>query len=695
MSESPEHVETHSRAEVGDDTACPDEDELVRLVEGALADASLARIESHVDGCAQCAAVIGGLGALGAAAEARRVGRYQLDRRIASGGMGEVWAAWDPQLRREIAVKLVRPDRADDDRERERLLREARALARLGHPNVLAVHDVGEIDGEVFLATELVAGDTLATRAGPNADWRVLAGLYAQAARGLAAAHAAGLVHRDVKPANLLLGTDGRVRVADFGLAVRSRTPVMPSGSTSEGDASVTASGHIAGTPAYMAPEQRAGAPADARVDQYALCVALAEAIVGRRPAAPACKEPIDQDGLIAFVAERRAREPELDALCGVIARGLSTEPSARFPDANALADAIELIVAPAPRAPVANAPAARRARTLVITAVAAIAGVATVLVIARSEGNANRGPAEPPVGNANLATGEPHRTGSASPNLATGEPHRTGSASPNLATGEPHRTGSASPNLATGEPHRTGSASPNLATGEPRGIGSASAPSTASVAAPATNGSGTPPPKRDVASPHDPSAPPPSTVRPAKLIDVQGMLAGAQSALNRHDARGCHAALVGLPQDVLPSLANQIDLVRARCEMASGDCERGIQRANKALEALGSPANTGDTLGLLHCPITGDVETRLKRLLAQVSYQPKNLAWCSYYLPAARAAASQASERDHRTAAGVVLRTLARCVGESSRCDEARELWTTAHSIDSVPIPFDVAKCP
>ena len=650
MSESPEHVETHSRAEVGDDTACPDEDELVRLVEGALADASLARIESHVDGCAQCAAVIGGLGALGAAAEARRVGRYQLDRRIASGGMGEVWAAWDPQLRREIAVKLVRPDRADDDRERERLLREARALARLGHPNVLAVHDVGEIDGEVFLATELVAGDTLATRAGPNADWRVLAGLYAQAARGLAAAHAAGLVHRDVKPANLLLGTDGRVRVADFGLAVRSRTPVMPSGSTSEGDASVTASGHIAGTPAYMAPEQRAGAPADARVDQYALCVALAEAIVGRRPAAPACKEPIDQDGLIAFVAERRAREPELDALCGVIARGLSTEPSARFPDANALADAIELIVAPAPRAPVANAPAARRARTLVITAVAAIAGVATVLVIARSEGNANRGPAEPPVGNANLATGEPHRTGSASPNLATGEP---------------------------------------------RGIGSASAPSTASVAAPATNGSGTPPPKRDVASPHDPSAPPPSTVRPAKLIDVQGMLAGAQSALNRHDARGCHAALVGLPQDVLPSLANQIDLVRARCEMASGDCERGIQRANKALEALGSPANTGDTLGLLHCPITGDVETRLKRLLAQVSYQPKNLAWCSYYLPAARAAASQASERDHRTAAGVVLRTLARCVGESSRCDEARELWTTAHSIDSVPIPFDVAKCP
>src|SRR5215831_15982773 len=137
------------------------------MVEGALGDASLASLEAHVDRCDRCAEVVAGLGALGRASGPRTVGRYQLDRRIAAGGMGEVWAAWDPHLRRELAVKLVRPDRADNGVERERLLREARALARLMHPNVLAVHDVGEVDGEVFLATELVAGDTLANRGGP------------------------------------------------------------------------------------------------------------------------------------------------------------------------------------------------------------------------------------------------------------------------------------------------------------------------------------------------------------------------------------------------------------------------------------------------------------------------------------------------------------------------------------------------
>ena len=348
-------------------SGCPSEDELVRMVEGALGDASLASIESHVDHCERCAAVIAGLGALAAgsggagrargglaagtggaggamgsvgAAGGRVVGRYQLDRRIAAGGMGEVWAAWDPQLRREIAVKLVRPDRADDGRERERLLREARALARLGHPNVLAVHDVGELDGEVFIATELVAGETLASRGGPSASWRELVRLYTQAARGLAAAHAAGLVHRDVKPSNLLLGADGRVRVADFGLAVRSSAPSPVAATelpTDEVPVSITASGFIAGTPAYMAPEQRAGHPPDARADQYALCVSLVEALDGRRPVGE-----LDRDALIAFISERRPREPELDALCGVLARGLSIDPRRRFPDTGALADALE-----------------------------------------------------------------------------------------------------------------------------------------------------------------------------------------------------------------------------------------------------------------------------------------------------------------------------------------------------------------
>jgi serine/threonine protein kinase len=328
--------------------ACPAEDELVRMVEGALAAESLSMIEAHVASCDACGQVIAELGALNRTADARRIGRYQLDRRIAAGGMGEIWAAWDPQLRREIAVKLVRPDRADDGRERERLLREARALARLGHPNVLAVHDVGEVDGEVFIATELVEGDTLASRGGANADWRQIARLYIQAARGLAAAHASGLVHRDVKPANLLLGADGRVRVADFGLAVRAQTDSPPAASELPDSpfesplesVSITAAGHIAGTPAYMSPEQRLGAPVDARADQYALCVALAESIGGRRPTGD-----LDAANLVAFFAERRPREPELNALAAVLARGLEPDPDERFPDTGALADAIEDLV--------------------------------------------------------------------------------------------------------------------------------------------------------------------------------------------------------------------------------------------------------------------------------------------------------------------------------------------------------------
>ncbi|MBA3457447.1 MAG: serine/threonine protein kinase, partial [Deltaproteobacteria bacterium] len=326
-------------------TDCPSEDELVRMVEGVLDSDSLSAIEAHIDTCDDCAAVVAGLGAVGQPPKPRQVGRYLLDRKIAAGGMGEVWAAWDPKLRREIAVKLVRPDRTDEGRERERLLREARSLARLTHPNVVAVYDVGEAGGEVFIATELVAGDTLASRGGASADWRMLVRLYSQAARGLAAAHAVGLVHRDVKPANLLLGADGRVRVADFGLAVRASTPspIAPTETPSlDGGGLVTRAGQIAGTPAYMAPEQKLGDSVDAPADQYALCIALGEAVAGRRP-------PMDLDRaeMIAFVSERRSRESDLDALCGLLAKGVSLDPHARFTDMTALADGLDAIVAP------------------------------------------------------------------------------------------------------------------------------------------------------------------------------------------------------------------------------------------------------------------------------------------------------------------------------------------------------------
>ncbi len=355
-------------------TDCPSEDELVRMVEGVLDSAALSVIESHIDTCDDCAAVVAGLGAVGAPPKPRQVGRYLLDRKIASGGMGEVWAAWDPKLRREIAVKLVRPDRTDEDRERERLIREARSLARLTHPNVVAVYDVGEAGGEVFIATELDAGDSLASRGGASSDWRMLVRLYSQAARGLAAAHAVGLVHRDVRPANLLLGADGRVRVANFGLAVRGRSasPIAPTETPSLDDGGlVTRAGPIAGPPDSV----------DAPADQYALCIALGEAVSGRRPLMD-----LDSAEMIAFVSERRSREPELDQLCGLLAKGVSLDPRARFEDMTALADALDAIVAPRPEsgvrttAPTGSAPTLRDARRSWITGVIALAVVAAAV---------------------------------------------------------------------------------------------------------------------------------------------------------------------------------------------------------------------------------------------------------------------------------------------------------------------------
>ncbi|HVV85278.1 MAG TPA: serine/threonine-protein kinase, partial [Kofleriaceae bacterium] len=143
------------------------------------------------------------------------IGRFSIVRRIGAGGMGTVYEARDPELARSVAVKVIA---APDARRALRFLREAQALAQLQHPNVVAVHDVGTEGEQVYLAMELVDGESLERRPGPR-PWREVLPALVQAGRGLAAAHAKGLVHRDVKPANILLGKDGRVRIGDFGLA--------------------------------------------------------------------------------------------------------------------------------------------------------------------------------------------------------------------------------------------------------------------------------------------------------------------------------------------------------------------------------------------------------------------------------------------------------------------------------------------
>ena len=203
---------------------CLGDDTIVDFMEQRADAAVRARVEEHASRCAACREVLSSLARSGPPVLAEpelaphtRVGRYEIVRQIGAGGMGVVYAAHDPELDRLVAVKLLRGD-ADPDLQ-QRLRREARAMAQLVHPNVVAVHDVGAFDGRTFIAMEYVPGETLLHWVAGRHTAREILAIYVAAGQGLAAAHAAGLVHRDFKPENVLIGRDGRPRVGDFGLA--------------------------------------------------------------------------------------------------------------------------------------------------------------------------------------------------------------------------------------------------------------------------------------------------------------------------------------------------------------------------------------------------------------------------------------------------------------------------------------------
>jgi tetratricopeptide (TPR) repeat protein/predicted Ser/Thr protein kinase len=277
------------------------------------------------------------------------LGRYVVLELLGVGGMGEVFAAYDPELDRKIAVKLLRSgDEGHSSAASERLIREAKAMAKLSHRNVITVHDVGTHKGRVFVAMEYLEGGTLADwmKQGPH-PWRAVVEKFRAAGLGLAAAHAQGLVHRDFKPANVLIGSDGRVRVADFGLARRAGdareerrlTPVADQAldEAEALDEPLTPGGTMLGTPAYMAPEQYYGHPVDARADQFSFCVALYEALYGERP--------FPGDNLHARMlacARGRIRDPPAGSsvpnrLRRIIVRGLAHDPEQRWPDMDSL----------------------------------------------------------------------------------------------------------------------------------------------------------------------------------------------------------------------------------------------------------------------------------------------------------------------------------------------------------------------
>jgi tetratricopeptide (TPR) repeat protein len=217
-----------------------------------------------------------------------RLGRYTLVDRLGEGGMGVVWQAEDRELERRVAIKRLHPDRAETGSSATdgaaRLLREAQAMARLSHPNVLPVFDFGESRGDVYLAMELVEGTTLKKWLKTRRPWRHVVRMFTGAGRGLAAAHAAGVVHRDFKPANVLVGNDERPRVVDFGLARSAGSALESQGAVGAFDSPLTQHGDVMGTPLYMAPEQLRGDAVDERSDQYGFCASLWEGLYGAPP---------------------------------------------------------------------------------------------------------------------------------------------------------------------------------------------------------------------------------------------------------------------------------------------------------------------------------------------------------------------------------------------------------------------------
>ncbi|MEM9453713.1 MAG: serine/threonine-protein kinase [Myxococcota bacterium] len=305
------------------------------------------------------------------------LGRYVVLDTLGQGGMGTVFEAFDRTLDRKVAIKVLHAELGRDDT--ARLLREAQAMAKLSHPNVVPVFEVNTVDRQTFVVMERVQGPTLRAwmRQDPRPDWRQCIEVFIQAGQGLAAAHAAGLVHRDFKPSNVLLGDEGRARVLDFGLARRieveatdsdrlghlgrstDNAPSLasitaagtPSGATRAEqtvlDQTLTKTGMVVGTPAYMPPEAMMGREIDARSDQFSFCVSLYEAVYGERPFAGDTLNELTASMMREGVRPIPTASPVPERLRTIVLRGLALDPVKRWPSMEALLDELRMLVAP------------------------------------------------------------------------------------------------------------------------------------------------------------------------------------------------------------------------------------------------------------------------------------------------------------------------------------------------------------
>ncbi|HUJ57057.1 MAG TPA: protein kinase, partial [Kofleriaceae bacterium] len=389
---------------------CLDDNAASEFVSGSLAAPQASRIEGHLAGCRDCRALVAALAGSEDDSQAAtrkhervtesqagklprkltvgdRVGRYLVLSTLGTGGMGVVFAAYDPQLDRKVALKLLRANLGANAKEaRARLKREAQAIAQLNHPNVVGVYDVGTTeDDDVYIAMEFVEGDTLTTwlKRWPR-TYREILDVFLQAGRGLMAAHGVGLLHRDFKPDNVLVGTEGRVRVTDFGLArsafglddsnrgpasVALHDAIKPHAQGSPLQVDLTATGTVLGTPRYMPPEQLTGPDIDARSDQFSFCVALYEALFGTHPLPGATAITMLERGDRALPAPEGTRVPS--SISRAVLRGLERERAKRFPMMSAL---LGELVPPPQRSPARFAAVAAIGLVLVGGAAAAVA---------------------------------------------------------------------------------------------------------------------------------------------------------------------------------------------------------------------------------------------------------------------------------------------------------------------------------
>jgi hypothetical protein len=379
--------------------ACPGETDLLAFADGELPEGAREQVARHLETCGACVRLVGRIagraegGAPPGTTEAPEplergasIGRYVILAEAGRGGMSEVYAAYDPKLDRRVALKILGTTAlTPDERARVRLLREAKAIAKLSHPNVVTVHDAGTVGDRIFIAMEFVDGETLTEwLAGePRARAEILR-VFASAARGLAAAHAAGLVHRDFKPHNVMVGKDGIVRVMDFGL-VRDLAATTEDAAPTSGerpqdelaDGGLTRTGELLGTPRYMAPEQFKAEPVDARTDQFSFFVALHEALYGQRPFAGKTLSELMTNVVAGQVVPAPPKAAVPGWLRRVLLRGLSVAREDRFPSMDAALEALMID------------PTARRRR--VSGALLAGLAIAAVAIAAHRTGSAKQ----------------------------------------------------------------------------------------------------------------------------------------------------------------------------------------------------------------------------------------------------------------------------------------------------------------